>query len=96
MPAVTRIGDGDLLHCSEPFRAEGSTDVFCNNVGISRQGDMNTEHFLPGSPCPSHTAPIAKGSSTVFINSRGCGRVGDSINGCTLVATGSHNVFAGG
>ena len=45
---------------------------------------------------PSHSAPIASGSSTVKINGQGCGRVGDSISGCTSVAAGSPNVFAGG
>ena len=57
---------------------------------------MNTTHKLPGVPCPSHAAPIAVGSKTVFINGKGCGRVGDTIAGCTSVAAGSHNTFAGG
>jgi uncharacterized Zn-binding protein involved in type VI secretion len=51
---------------------------------------------LPGAPCPPHAAPIAVGSSTVFVNSKGSGRVGDAISGCTSVAAGSPNVFAGG
>ena len=38
MPAVTRIGDADVAHCSGMTRAEGSSDVFCNGIGISRQG----------------------------------------------------------
>ena len=58
MPAVTRIGDADVTHCS----------------GMTR----------------------AQGSSTVKVNGKGCGRVGDSISGCTSVAAGSSNVFAGG
>jgi uncharacterized Zn-binding protein involved in type VI secretion len=96
MPAVTRIGDADVTHCSGPTRAQGSSSVFCNGIAVSRQGDMNTTHLLPGSPCPSHAAPIATGSGSVFVNSKGCGRVGDSISGCTSVAAGSSNVFAGG
>ena len=96
MPAVTRIGDADVAHCSGMTRAVGSGDVFANGIAISRQGDVNTGHLLPGSPCPSHAAPIASGSSTVFINGKGCGRVGDGISGCTSVAAGSPNVFAGG
>jgi uncharacterized Zn-binding protein involved in type VI secretion len=70
--------------------------VFSNGIGISRQGDVNDVHLLPGVPCPAHSAPIAVGSGTVFINGKGCGRVGDAIAGCTFVATGSPNVFAGG
>jgi uncharacterized Zn-binding protein involved in type VI secretion len=96
MPAVTRIGDADVTHCSTPFRAQGSGDVFCNSIPVSRQGDINTVHVLPGAPCPAHTAPITVGSGTVFINGKGCGRIGDAITACTSVAAGSPNVFAGG
>ena len=101
MPAVTRIGDKDVTHCSTPSRDEGNTvNVWCNaNSGgnlISCQGDKNDGHLLPGSPCPTHTAPITIGSTTVFINDDGCGRVGDAITACTSVAEGSGNVFAGG
>lgn len=95
MPAVTRVGDADVAHCSGMVRAEGSGNVFCNGIPISRQGDNNTGHLLPGVPCPSHAAPIATGSSTVFVNGKGCGRVGDAVSGCTSVAAGSSNVFAG-
>jgi len=95
MPAVTRIGDADVPHCSGMTRAVGSGDVFCNTIGISRQGDVNTSHLLPGAPCPSHAAPIAVGSPTVFVNTKGCGRIGDAISGCTSVAEGSPNVFCG-
>lgn len=96
MPAVTRIGDADVVHCSGMTRAQGSGDVFCNGIPVSRQGDNNTVHLLPGAPCPAHAAPIAVGSTTVFVNGRGCGRIGDAISGCTSVAAGSSNVFAGG
>ena len=96
MPAVTRIGDADVAHCSGMTRAVGSGNVFANGIGISRQGDVNTAHLLPPAPCPAHSAPIASGSGTVFVNGKGCGRVGDGISGCTSVASGSSNVFAGG
>ena len=98
MPAVTRVGDADLPHCSGMTRAQGSSNVYCNNIKVSRQGDNNTPHLLPPNvpPCPGHSAAIATGSRTVFVNSRGCGRVGDGISGCTSVAQGSNNVFAGG
>lgn len=97
MPAVCR-GDGvdaDVVHCSQPLRSARSPNVFCNLTGISRQGDVNTPHLLPPIPCPIHEAPIAIGSTTVFINGKGCGRIGDAVSGCTSVATGSSNVFAG-
>ena len=97
MPAVTRIGDADVTHCSGMTRAQGSSDVFVNSIGVSRQGDLNTTHLLPPDipPCPSHAAGITTGSTTVFVNGKGCGRVGDGITGCTSVAAGSSNVFAG-
>ena len=95
MPAATRIGDADVPHCSGMTRAAGSTNVFVNSIGWSRQGDNNTGHLLPPVPCPSHAAPIAVGSTTVFVNGKGAGRVGDAISGCTSVAAGSSNVFAG-
>ena len=96
MPAVTRVGDADVAHCSGMTRAEGSANVFVNGIALSREGDNNTGHLLPGAPCPSHAAPIASGSSTVKVNNKGAGRIGDAISGCTSVAAGSPNVFAGG
>lgn len=95
MPAATRIGDPDVPHCSGMNRAQGAETVFVNNIKWSCQGDVNTPHLLPGDPCPTHTAPIATGSPTVIVEGVGAGRVGDSIAGCTQVAGGSENVFAG-
>lgn len=96
MPAATRIGDADVTHCSGMTRAQGSSDVFVNGIPWSRQGDNNTTHLLPPPPCGSHVAPIAVGSTTVFVNGKGAGRVGDALTDCTSVAEGSSNVFAGG
>ena len=96
MAAVTRIGDADVTHCSAMTRAQGSSNVKVNGIGVSRQGDVNTAHLLPGAPCPTHAMPISSGSSTVKVNGKGCGRVGDAITDCTSVAAGSSNVFAGG
>ena len=97
MPAVTRFGDADVTHCTGMTRLDKSSDVFVNGIGVSRQGDNNTAHLLPPDvpPCPGHSAPIASGSSTVKVNGQGCGRIGDGITGCTSVAAGSSNVFAG-
>ena len=76
-------------------RAQGSSDVFVNGINVSRQGDNNTTHLLPNTPCPAHVAAITTGSSTVFVNGKGCGRVNDAITACTSVATGSKDVFVG-
>jgi len=95
VPAATRIGDADVAHCSGMTRAQGSPDVFVNSIAWSRQGDVNTSHLLPPAVCPSHAAPITTGSTKVFVNSKGGGRIGDAISSCTSVAAGSANVFAG-
>ena len=94
MPAVTRIGDADVTHCSGMTRAQGSSDVKANGQGISREGDLNTEHQLPGVPCPNHAIGIQSGDPTVFANNKRIGRVGDPT--CTQVAEGSPNVFSSG
>ena len=98
MPAATRISDADVTHCTTPFRAQGSPEVLVNGRPWSRQGDINTVHLKPcGCPpcCCPHNASISVGSSTVFVNGRGAGRIGDGIAGCTSVGQGSPNVFAG-
>ena len=95
MPAATRIGDADVPHCSGMTRAVGSPNVFVNSIAWSRQSDVNTPHLLPPAVCPTHAAPIATGSTTVFVNSLGGGRIGDAISSCTSVAAGSPDVFAG-
>ena len=95
MPAVCRIGHADIPHCSPMVRSGGSSNVFVNGIGISRQTDVNTLHKKPPAPCPKHAKGITTGSNTVKINGLGCGRVGDPITGCTFVAEGSDDVFAG-
>ena len=97
MPAVCRKGHADLPHCSGMVRFGSSENVRVNGIGVSRQYDVNTPHLVPvGRFCVTHAAPITMGSTTVKVNGRGCGRIFDSIAGCTWVAEGSPNVFAGG
>ena len=89
--------DRDSFHCSTPLREECSTTVFVNGTGVSRRLDKNHPHLIPGPfGCFNHRAAIAVGSTTVFANGFGVGRIGDVIGGCTAVASGSNNVFAGG
>lgn len=99
--AVTYEGAADVPHCGPMTRDGHSDNVFVGigggvSKGISREGDNNEAHLRPGDPCPVHVAPITTGSTTVFVNGKGCGRVLDSITGCTSVAEGSPTVFAGG
>jgi len=95
MPAICRgdLVDRDIDHCSVPRRLEKSPNVFVNSIGISRQDDVNHPHKGPG--CKLHQAPITTGSTTVFINDKGCGRIGDNVDNCTRVASGSIDTFAG-
>lgn len=98
MPAVTRIGDLDVTHCSPMRRATGSGTVFANGRPVSFQGCVNTPHLIPGGKfCVSHVAAIQVGSTTVKVHGMGLGRVFDSVGpACTAVAQGSETVFAGG
>lgn len=97
MPAVTRFQDADVTHCSGMTREGKSSTVFVNGKGVSRQGDNNTSHLTPPDvpPCPTHAAAITTGSSRVFADGLGVGRIGDGISGCTSVAAGSPDVFDG-
>ena len=97
---VARMGvDEDQVHCSEvPIRAEGTKTVIVNGAPWSCVGHHNHPH--KGIPCVLgccvHVAPICRGSSSVFVEGRPAGRVGDPVAACTFVATGSPNVICGG
>jgi uncharacterized Zn-binding protein involved in type VI secretion len=97
MPAVTRIGDPDVPHCSPMVRAVGSGSVYVNGRPMSFQGCVNTVHLIPaGRRCLPHVGAIILGSITVRVHGLGVGRLGDPLSFCTFVAVGSSNVFAGG
>ena len=93
----TFLGALDLPHCSGMVRWEGSFDVFLSGRPWSRFGDYNVPHLLPfGNTCVIHAAPISIGSTSVFINGRPAGIIGDGILGCTVVAEGNPSVLTGG
>jgi uncharacterized Zn-binding protein involved in type VI secretion len=54
---------------------------------------LNIPSFQP--PCLPHTAAIASGSGTVYINGKKAAWVGSSLKGCTKVTGGSGDVFIG-
>jgi uncharacterized Zn-binding protein involved in type VI secretion len=96
---ATRIGDKDEFHCSQPHRAQGSGDVFVDGIPWSLLGHNNDPHLKPaGNTCVIHQSPIVVGSTSVFVNGRPSGRIGDDVGGadCTTVIQGSQDVFAGG
>ena len=90
---ATRVGDADIPHCSGMVRAvgsgvDGSPPVLVNRIPWSLLTHINTPHLKPcGVVCCGHTAPIVKGSTSVFVNNLPAGRVGDPT--CTAVAKGS-------
>jgi uncharacterized Zn-binding protein involved in type VI secretion len=97
MPAICTINDLDVPHCGSMKRTATQGNVYVNGKAVSCKDDLNTPHLVPaGRFCAIHAAPITIGSTSVKIGGKGVGRVGDPLTGCTSVATGSSNVFAGG
>ena len=64
------MGDADVAHCSGMTRAVGSGNVFANGIRIE-QGDGILLHL------PLHTlSTTCQLWFCVFVNGKGCGRVG--------------------
>lgn len=97
MPAVTRLGDLCTGHGCWPPRpsSEASPNVFVNSIAAHRQYDGWASHCCPSIP-ECHASVLAAGSSTVYVNGRQLGRIGDPVACGSKVATGSGDVFAGG
>jgi len=93
MPNVCRLSDMCTGHGGYRSRPciTASRNVFTNNLGTHRVGDIWTFHRRKR----AHKGILISGSSTVFVNNRSIGRIGDVINCGSFVATGSPNVFAG-
>jgi uncharacterized Zn-binding protein involved in type VI secretion len=103
MPAVARLGDKCSGHGCFPGRANdsASSDVFVNSLGVHRVDDHWIDHTCKKK---THDGTLGTGSSTVFVNGKAVGRIGDdvsSINGdgddiCgSTIAQGSSDVFSG-
>ena len=111
--AVTRVGDKTVGHGPYKPRATkgagvgGSSDVFANNLGVNRVGDLWEPHGTPpnlpgtagqhatdtdGNPDATNDIPNA----AVFANNKGVARVGDTVDNLNdTIAGGSPNVFIG-
>ena len=100
MPSATRLGDICTGHECWPPRqnVEGSPNVYVNGRAWHRQGDGWDVHCCTHPDCPHgcHSSVLASGSSSVYINGKQAGRIGDPVACGSSVATGSGNVFAGG
>jgi hypothetical protein len=104
--AVTRVGDKTVGHGPYKPRATkgagvgGSSDVFANNLGVNRVGDLWAPHTpspndrhandTDGSPDATNDIPDA----CVFANNKGVARVGDKVED-DKIAGGSPDVFVG-
>lgn len=104
--AVTRVTDKTVGHGPYKPRATkgagvgGSSDVFANNLGVNRTGDLWDPHGTPpnnthardtdGSPDATNDVPDA----SVFANNKAVARVGDKVEADTI-AGGSPDVFVG-
>jgi uncharacterized Zn-binding protein involved in type VI secretion len=95
MPGACRLGDKCTGHSCFPPRinSSASSDVIVNGKGWHRKGDSWVVHCC-GKYC--HGGILNGSSSSVFINKRGAGRIGDSVSCGSAVSSGSGNVFAGG
>lgn len=96
MPGVTLLSDVCTGHDCFSTRVNdtASADVFVEGRGIHRQTDHWSTHCCPNHGC--HDSILAIGSTSVFVNGLGCGRIGDMIECGSMVSTGSATVFAGG
>ena len=72
-----------------------SPNVNVNGIPWHRQTDMWAIHCC-GVPPVCHSAPLAKGSATVYVNGLQAARMGDPVACGSFAMGGSGNVFAGG
>lgn len=94
MPGIALLSDMCSGHDCFGGRVNdtASTDVFVEGRGVHRQTDHWTAHTCNND---SHDSILAVGSTSVFINGLGCGRIGDMIECGSIIATGSSTVLAG-
>lgn len=105
MPAAARgLGSDTVLSktgvgkgCTKPVEVVTGTcssDVYVNGIGCVRQDDIVGFHLRP--PCVPDVSTLSTYSSTVFINGKGAGRIGDQYTADNIIISGSNNVFFGG
>lgn len=63
---------------------------------VARGNGRDTVQSNTGSGGEGCPAPLTTGSSTVFVNGKGIGRIGDQYTSDNTIISGSSNVFAGG
>lgn len=95
MAAVHLLGGlGSGHSCFPPHtNVQASPDVNVEGKPVHRQGDLWAPHQCGPSV---HASVLAKGSATVFVNGKGCGRIGDPVACGSVAIDGAGTVFAGG
>lgn len=99
MPGVARKDGADSIVTNHGCDGStvtdgGSSDVFVNNIGVVREGDLTAVHTVPVGPaCVPHTVPLSTYSPDVYANNKNIGRDEDFYNGHQL-SSGSTDVFA--
>ena len=71
-----------------------SLDTFINTFGAVRIDDVVQLHSASG--CGPDMSVLTKASTTVFINNKGAGRIGDEYTSDNIIISGSQTVFIGG
>lgn len=92
----TRLGDigsGHACHFPPTPSNAASPDVNIDGIAAVRQGDAYAPHACPSCPVPTHDRALSGGSSSVFINGKPAGRIGDAISCGGAAETGSSSVF---
>jgi len=91
MPGASRLGDICTGHGCFPSRPNisASEDVFVNDIGSHRVGDMWDVHC-----CAScHDGVTIQGSPDVFVNDQPKARIGDAVDCGSMILEGSEDVL---
>ena len=96
MPAAARLNDHASDHDGAPPTpcTGASPDVSIDGRAAVREGDPFAPHARPDES--DHARNLAAGSTSVFINGKPAGRIGDKISCGGQIAEGSETVFIGG
>jgi len=100
MPGVCIVGDSlttghDCTAVTTIASSNTDGSVKVNGINAIVVGAPTVSHPAPPNPpCPPHVRFLNAGSTTVFINGIGVGRIGDSADAGAMIS-GSGNVFAG-
>lgn len=105
MPAAAKANGGSTVFsftgagrgCRAPVRTvtgSGSSTVFVEGSVAVVQGDIVGFHLFQG--CGPDLSALSSFSSTVFVNGKGLGRIGDEYTSDNVITSGCSTVFVGG